>query len=379
MRDLFLLDPSVVFLNHGSFGACPRPVFECYQAWQRELEQQPVEFLGRRGESLYTEARDALAAYLGTQGDNLIFVPNATAGINTAARSLRFEPGDEILTTNQEYGALEQMWRYIQREQGVQIIHQTLPLPATDAAGMVEALWQGVTERTRVIYLSHITSPTALILPVQEVCRRAREAGILTIVDGAHASGQIPLNLDDLGADFYGGNCHKWLNSPKGAGFLYVRPEHHDVIDPLVISHGWSSDTLFERTSWQGTRDIAAYLSVPEAIRFQQEHDWDSVRTRCHDLAIDTMQRICDLSGQAPIAAPEFFAQMVTAPLPDVDAEALKQRVYDDYRVEVPIFAHHERVFVRVSIQGYNTRADADALVDALAHCLNGTTGHADE
>ena len=282
LRELFLLRPDVVFLNHGSFGACPRPVFEAYQQWQLELERQPVEFLGRRFGGLLREAREALAAVVGARADDLVYVPNATTGLNAVARSLRLAPGDEVLTTNHEYGALDRTWRFVCARRGATYVNRPLPLPISSADEVIEQLWAGVTERTRVLFLSHITSPTALILPVQELVRRARAVGIITIVDGAHVPGQIPLNLEALGADFYAGNCHKWLNSPKGSAFLYARKEVQPLVEPLVVSWGWQpeSSTLLSLDSngsspfvlqheWQGTRDIAAYLSVPAAIEFE--------------------------------------------------------------------------------------------------------------
>lgn len=367
MRDQFLLDPDVVFLNHGSFGACPRLVFERYQAWQLELERQPVEFMGRRYNELLAEARTALGRFVGSAPDNLIFVPNATAGLNTVARSLNLRAGDEILMSDHEYGALNLMWDYIARETGAELVVQKLPLPVQDEADLVEAIWRGVSPRTRVLFLSHITSPTALILPVEELIRRARTRGIFTMIDGAHVPGQLPLTLDELGVDFYSGNCHKWLCAPKGSAFVYISPERHALIEPLIISWGWDKETLPERTRWQGTRDISAYLSVPAAIQFQQDNDWSTVQKRCHDLAIDVMLRACAIVGEAPLAMPRFFGQMVAIPLPHAtDATQLKHYLYEEHRIETPITHHEGRLYLRVSIQGYNTASDAQILCDAL-------------
>ena len=212
-KELFLLDPEIVFLNHGSFGATPRPVFDAYQNWQRELERQPVEFLGRRFNNLMRDARAALAAYVHADAADLIYAPNATTALNIVARSLRLNPGDEILTTDHEYGALDRTWRFIARKTGAVYRAQPIPVPITTPEDFVARLWAGVTPRTRVVFLSHITSPTALIFPVAEICRRARAAGIISIVDGAHTIGQIPLNLEEIGADFYASNLHKWLFS----------------------------------------------------------------------------------------------------------------------------------------------------------------------
>jgi len=370
----------IAFLNHGSFGARPRAVFETCQAWQRELESQPVEFLGRRISGLLTEARASLAAYVGAQADNLVFVPNTTHGINIIARSLDLRPGDEVLLTDHEYGAVERTWRFICGQRGAQVRTQPIPLPVTTSEAMIEALWAGVTERTRVLVVSHITSPTALIFPVAEICQRAAQQGILTVVDGAHAPGQIDLNLEEIGTDFYVGNCHKWLCAPVGAGFLYARPERQPMLQPLVVSWGWQAiepgpSPFQDYFEWIGTDDPAAYLSVPSAIDFQARHDWPTVRAACHRLAADARERIGALTGLPHIApdSPDWWAQMFAAPLPIHDAEAaksLKQRLWDEYAVEAPITEWRDQFFIRVSIQAYNSPRDVDRLLDALTHLL---------
>src|SRR3990172_2764961 len=222
LKQYFLLDPSVVFLNHGSFGATPKPVFKEYQRWQRELENQPVEFLGRRQTDLMRFSREALGKYLGTSAENLVYTQNATIALNIVARSLKLGAGDEVLSTNHEYGAMDRTWHFLSKERGFTYINQPVDLSSQDA--FLESFWQGVTSHTRVVFLSHITSPTATIFPVEKIIQLARPKGIITMIDGAHVPGQLPLQLDSLGADFYGGNLHKWLCAPKGAGFLYSRP-----------------------------------------------------------------------------------------------------------------------------------------------------------
>jgi isopenicillin-N epimerase len=382
LRRYFLLDASVAFLNHGSFGACPRPVFETYQGWQRELERQPVEFLGRRLDGLLDEARAAVAAYVNAGGDELVFVPNATTGLNVVARSLDLRPGDEILTTDHEYGALDLTWAHVCAKTGARYVPCRVPLPVTTPEDVIERVWAAVTPRTRVLFLSHVTSPTALTFPVAELCRGARAAGILAVVDGAHAPGHLPLDLAAIDADAYAGNCHKWLCAPKGAGFLHVRPELHERMESVTVSWGWAEDTRHSwvrRSQWQGTLDFAAYLSVPAAIRFQAEHRWDAVRARCHALAGEARRRISDLTGLAPIA-PErteapWFGQMAAAPLPPVDVVALKTRLYDEDQVEVPLHRWGDHTLIRVSIQGYNDGGDVDRLVDALGRLLPEVTG----
>jgi isopenicillin-N epimerase len=379
MKQLFLLDPAIIFLNHGSFGACPAKVLESCQWWQREMERNPVAFLGRGSSALLAQARSVLAEYLGANPEHLVYVPNATSGVNTVARSLPLLAGDEILTTDHEYGACDNTWEFVCRRTGAQYVSVAIPLPFR-AEEFTERVWACVTARTRVLYLSHITSTTALILPLAELCRRARKAGILTLIDGAHAPGQIPLNLDELGADFYTGNCHKWLCAPKGAAFLHARPEHHRLLDATVVSWGYSQassgqtgaeaytgSTLLERRlQWQGTRDLAPFLTVPAAIEFQVRHDWERVRRECHALAAETLRRLCALTGLRPVCEEADFGQMVAIPVPTMDADRLKETLFDCYRIEIPVTSHQDRLFVRLSVQGYNTRADTDALVQAL-------------
>lgn len=381
LRNEFLLDPDVVFLNHGSFGATPRPVFEVYQEWQRRLEWQPVQFLGTDIGAYLAEARAGLARYLGAAADDLVYIPNATFGINVVGRSLDLGPGDEVLSTDHEYGACANVWEFMARRTGFRTINQNIPLPLATDAEIVEQLWAGVTPRTKVIFMSHITSPTAVRFPVAAVCARAREAGILTVIDGAHAPGQTPLDLEAIGADFYTGNCHKWLCAPKGSAFLHARPAVQHLIEPLIVGWGWGEGRTFtfgtdflDSIQYPGTNDYAAYLAVPAAIEFQAKHDWPSVRARCHALAAQAIGRINELTG-LPSLYPESdgdsFHQMAIAALPPIaDLPAFKKRLYDEFRVEIPCIQWGERQFIRISVQGYNNEADLDALLAALAAML---------
>jgi isopenicillin-N epimerase len=379
LREEFLLNPDIIYFNHGSFGATPRLVFESYQRWQRELENQPTEFFGRRAPGLLDQSRAALAEFLGTASLNLAYVTNATTGLNVIARSLDLQPGDEILATNHEYGALDRTWRFNGQKRGYKYINHPLPLPVSTRAAFVDEFWKGVTESTRVIFISHITSPTGLIFPVEEVCQRARSEGILTIIDGAHAPGQIPLNLDKLGADFYIGNLHKWLCAPKGTGFLYARPEVHPMIEPLIISWGWgkeepSQTPLVDYVEFQGTRDVSAFLAVPDAILFFQEHDWDRVRSDCHEILKETLAKIASFTGLPPISpiTGEWYSQMACAPIPvDVECPEIHRRLYDDFGIEIPVLEWNGHKLVRISFQAYNTIEDAFALVNALQVLLD--------
>src|SRR5512143_927889 len=318
----FLLDPDICFLNHGSFGATPREVFQEYQRWQRELERQPVEFLGRRHNGLMRASRAALAAYFKTDPDNLVYTQNVTIAVNIVARSLGLGPDDEVLASDHEYGACDRTWRFLSRQRGFKYINRPVGVPLVSRESLVEDFWLGVTPRTRVIFLSHLTSSTAIRFPIEEICRRARAAGILTLIDGAHGPGQIPLDLPALGADFYGGNLHKWLCAPKGAGFLYARPEVQDLLQPLIVSWGYESDepsgsTFIDHHEWWGTRDIAAFLAVPAAIEFQAAHDWDSVRRACHEMLAELLDRINRLTGLRCFYPDDgWYVQVAAAPLP---------------------------------------------------------------
>jgi isopenicillin-N epimerase len=351
VKDLFLLDPSVVFLNHGSFGACPRPVFEAYQGFQRELERQPVEFLGRerRFPELLDGARTQLASYVGAAPGNLIFATNTSAALNAVIRSLDLHAGDEVLLGDAEYGGMEPLWEFVARRTGA--VLRRRPFAELDPG-----------PRTRVVFCSHIEWTSGRVNDVASLCARARAAGALSIVDGAHAPGQISLDLEAIGADVYAGNCHKWLCAPKGSAFLYARPEAQTLIDPPVISWDFAEGAAFhELNRWQGTRDPAALLAVPAAIEFQAAHDWQAVRERCHALLV----RVRDEIGLEPLT--DTFVQMLGFRLPVADGDAFRRDLYKRNRIEVPVVETRDGWTLRVSIQGYNDESDADALVAALA------------
>lgn len=348
MKESFLLDPGVVYLNHGSFGACPRPVFEAYQRWQRELERQPVEFLAleRRFPALLDEARRALAAYVGADAANLAFAPNATSALNAVVRSLELGPGDQALVGDAEYGGMQLLWEFVRRRTGVTLERRSFADLEPDA-------------HTRVVFCSHVEWSTGRVNDLTQLVAACRASDTLLIVDGAHAPGQLDLNLEELGADVYAGNCHKWLCAPKGSAFLYARPEVQDLIDPAVVSWDWLDGAAFhERHRWQGTRDPSAYLTVPAAISFQAEHDWAAVRRRCHELLA---------SVQVPFEPlTDTYLQMRGFRVEHADPPALKRRLYEEHRVEVPIFETEAGWVLRVSVQAYNDAGDLERLVAAL-------------
>ena len=378
LRREHLLDPEVAFLNHGSFGACPRPVFERYQAWQRELENEPIDFFDRRLPALLDTARGALANYVGCSAEDLAFVQNATTGVNLAARALGLGPGDDVLATDLEYGACDLAWDWVCRRAGARYVRAPITLPVRDRSDVVDALFAAATERTRVVYVSHVASGTGLVLPVEEIVARARELGLVTVIDGAHAPGQVPVNLAGLGADYYSGNAHKWLCAPKGAGFLHVQPERQERVDAAIVSWGYGEENAFsDRIEKQGTRDPAAWLTVQDAIQFQTDRDWDAVRDRSRQLARDARRELCDLLRTEPLAPESMVAQMATVRLPRPSPE-LSARLFVRHRVEIPV-GGTEQDLLRLSVAGYTTRDEIDRLSAALARELDAEHGQKDE
>ncbi len=366
LRREFLLDPEVAFLNHGSFGACPRPVLERSQAWQRELEREPVDFIVRRQPSLLAEARGALAAYVGAAPADLAFVPNATTGVNLAARSLELRPGDEVLATDLEYGACDLAWEWVCRRTGARYVRAETPRPLHGPGDVVDALFSRVHDRTRALFVSHVTSESALVLPVGEIVARARAAGLATIVDGAHAPAQVPVDVDALDADFYAGNCHKWLCAPKGAGFLHVRRDRQERVDAAIVSWGYEEGESFvDRLERQGTRDLAAWLSVPDAIAFQAEREWDAVTARSRALTLAARRELCELLGTEPPAPEGMLAQMATVRLPRPDP-GLSDRLFAEHRIEIPV-VDPARDHLRLSVAAYTREDEVERLLSALA------------
>jgi len=379
MRDRFLLDPNVVFLNHGSFGACPREVLAAQRRWQDEMERNPVEFLGRRSAALLRQAREALGGWVGAPADELVFVPNATTAVNVVARSLDLRPGDEVLATDHEYGACEAAWQRVCAATGAVYRRVSVALPF-ERGHFVHDLLAQATPRTRLVYASHIGSTTALVFPVAELCAAARARGLMSLIDGAHAPGQIDLDLDAIGADFYAANLHKWVCAPKGSGFLHARAEHHERLHALVTSWGYAPDsgghsgfdaylghsTLERRLQWQGTRDLSAWLAVPAALDFHRR-ELAPLHERGHALGAALLQRVAAQQGLAPIAPGSDHALMFPLPVRACDPEALRRQLFDRHRIEVPVTTHRGRCFVRVSVAGYNSEAELQALEAALA------------
>ena len=372
MKELYHLDPSITFLNHGSFGACPKPVFEVYQNWQRKLEQQPVEFMAIKVYDFLEEARHALGDYVGCHGDDLIFVTNPTTAVNTVIRSLDLGLDDEVLMTDMEYGSLVRTWEHYAQDKGFSIVQQFTPVPLTTHEDYIEHFWKAVTERTKIIYLSEITSSTGLILPVVAICKKAKEAGIMTIVDGAHVPAHIPLNIAEMDPDVYVGACHKWLSAPKGSSFLYVKKSLQETIEPLIISWGSEVDPspspFIYESQYQGTWDPSAFLTVPAAIQFQQEHDWNSERERSRVLNRETRDRIYEIIDSESICpnTEEWLGQMASIITNIENGLDFKRRLMDEYKIEIPVFPWGDKILFRTSFNAYNDENDADRLIEVL-------------
>lgn len=365
------MNSDVVFLNHGSFGACPKPVFTAYQDWQKALEAQPVQFLSDVYSHL-KKARVDLGDFIGCEADDLFFVRNPTTAINTVIKSLDLEPGYEVLSSDHEYGALIRAWNWFQDEKGYEFIQRKITLPVSSHEEFVDQFWQGVTSRTKIIFLSHITSPTGLIFPVDEICRRARSSGIMTIIDGAHVPGHIPLDIRKLDPDVYTGACHKWLSAPKGSTFLYVKRELQEKIDPLVISWGKDVDPspspFIYENQYQGTHDPSAYLAVSDAIKFQQDNNWELVKKRCRSLTRSTRDEVLAVLGTPAICpnTDEWLGQMASVFIPHNEGMQLKNDLLSKFKIEIPVFQWQDKNFLRFSINAYNNEADTEHLVSAL-------------
>lgn len=388
---LFALDPQVVFLNHGSFGSCPLEVLDYQNELRLRLERQPVRFLQRELESRMDKARSRLAEFIGSDADDLVFVSNATSGVNTVLRSIDIQPGDELLVTDHEYNACRNALNYSAEKNGAKVVTISLPFPLKSKDEVIEAVLSHVSVKTRLLLIDHVTSPTALVLPVAEIVKHFEERGIETLVDGAHAPGMIPLNMEQLGATYYTGNCHKWICAPKSAGFLYVRRDRQKAIRPLAISHGANSPrtdrSRFQiEFAWTGTRDPSAILSVPHAIDTMSRMvsgGWSAVMERNRALALAARNVLC-LTFNLDSPAPEdMIGSMAAVPLPDsTRKEPASPPLFPDHwqdelmarcQIEVPMvpWPHFPRRLVRVSAQLYNSLPQYDLLAEGIKELVD--------
>jgi isopenicillin-N epimerase len=381
-RSRMLLDPSAINLNTGSFGPLPRVVFERVTALRQRLAEEPMDFLLRGAPPLLWEARERLAHFVGGDARRLVFMVNVTAAINLVASSLPLASPGEILLTDHEYGAMHWCWERAAQRLGLSIRTFPLPLLPSSPGQIVEAARSAMSERTRLLFFSHVLSPTGMILPARELCAEARRRGILTVVDGAHAPAFLPLNLEEIGADYYGANCHKWLLAPTGTGFLYAPRDGLERLRPLQVSWGWRPDRarLDERDEFgstprlrlfefEGTRDPCAWLAIPAAIDFQAELGWERIRARIAELTGHVRRHLTGpvgLPARTP-AAPQLHGAMLSFRLPGhIEAPVLRRRLWEEYRIEAPIVERPDGLLLRTSTHFYNTEAEVDRLAEAL-------------
>jgi len=377
LKKLFQTDPSVTYLNHGSFGACPEPVFADYQKWQRLLEFEAVRYYDEGVYQYVKKSREALGSYVSCNADDIVFIPNPTYGINLVAQNMQLNPGDEILTTDLEYGAMDYTWEHFCEKAGAKYVRQNIRLPLESKESFIANFWEGFTERTKIIFISQITSATGLILPVREICDEARRRGLIIIVDGAHVPGHIPLSIAELDPDFYTGACHKWMLTPKGSSFLYVKKNFQPLNDPLVISWGYKKhnalhNTFLDYHQFNGTRDYAAYLTLPYAIEFLETNNWNMVSEICRGLVREFAPQMCEIAKSKPLAplTEEFFGQMFSIPVKVSNPAATKKRLIDEFGIEVPVTVRGTDFFIRYSVNAYNTAEDLSILRAALEQIL---------
>jgi isopenicillin-N epimerase len=374
LKDQFLLRPDIHFLNFGSFGATPKPIFEKYQDWQRLLEAEPVQFIAFDGYQYLADSRAVLAKFLNcADKDDLVYVTNPSFAINMIAKSFPLEAGDEILTTDIEYGACDRTWEYYCKKKGATYRKQKINLPIVDKAQFIEDFFKGCNEKTKAIFISHITSATGLILPAEEICAIAKAKGLITIVDGAHAPAHIPLDLSKIQADFYTGACHKWMMAPKGCSFLYATKSVQPICDPMIVSWGYqaakpSHSNFLDYHQMIGTRDFSAFLTVATCIEFMEQHNWKAVGQKCHEMVLEHAPRFFALFNSKPICPlnSEWIGQMISIPIQTPDPEKLQRSLFLDYKIEVPIMRQGDDVYLRYSMNAFNTVEDLDALYSAI-------------
>lgn len=374
LKSEFLLDPTITFLNFGSFGATPKPIFEKYQQWQRVLEAEPVQFIAFDGYQYLANSRAVLANFLHcSDKDDLVFVTNPSFAVNIVAKNFPLEKGDEILATDIEYGACDRTWDYYCNKAGAKYVRQHINLPITTKEQFIEDFFKGVTTKTKAIFISHITSATALIFPIKEICAMAKEKGLITFVDGAHGPAQVEVNLDELQVDFYTGACHKWMMAPKGCSFLYAHKTVQHLCDPLVVSWGYkalkpSHSNFLDYHQMIGTRDFSAFLCVEDCLAFMKKHDWKSVAKACQELVIKNASRFYELLGTSPISplTTEWIGQMVSIPIKTKEPEQLQRKLFTAYKIEIPVMRQGEDVYLRYSINAFNSEAQLDTLYNAL-------------
>jgi isopenicillin-N epimerase len=383
------ISPEIIFLNHGSFGACPKEVLKYQKKIRNRLEQEPVRFFIRESEDLLYKSKKILAGFVGAENNNIVFVQNATSGVNTVLKSLKFNRNSHILITNHIYIACKNTVDFIASKSGVKVDIAEVDFPVKSPDKIIEHILQKVDKNTRIALIDHVTSPTGIIFPIKKIVDELNSMGIDTIVDGAHAPGMFPLNIQDIGAAYYTGNCHKWICSPKGAGFLYVRPDKQKEIFPLTISHlpgdAYTEMTDFQyRFSWAGTQDISSYISVGKAIQYMDsivEGGWNEIMKRNRNLVLKARQILCsELDIKIP-CPDEMIGTLVSLPLPEDTSnydfkslfiEPVYKELFEKYNIEtVTLFwPEYPKKLFRVSAQLYNSEEQYKYLAEVLKKIL---------
>ena len=384
LKTQFQINPEITFLNHGSYGACPLPVFENYQKWQELMERDPVKFMTKDVYKHLKISRNELSKFVNCDKDDIVYFPNPTHAVANIISNISINPGDQVLTTNLEYGSCDRMWFFHANQNQYEYKQSEIKLPIEDDDSFLDNFWKYSNSNTKYIFISHITSGTGMILPIEKIMIEAKKRGIRTIIDGAHVPGHIDLDIKKLDPDYYVGACHKWLCSPKGVSFLYIKRELQDEIQPYLKSWGWGEEfpefknSTEKKTNsrfqnifqWQGTRDMSAFICVPAAIEFQKLYKWAEIRDRCNKMIIDARNRITEITKIPKICPDEYLGQMTTIIFPFNDHIKLKETLYNDYNIEIPTYTKDGYTAFRISLQGYNNQRDVDILIDALTNIL---------
>jgi len=380
----FVLDPDPIYLAHGSYGGCLKLAFEDRLIWHKKLESNPHQFLVYESSHEIQKSRERLGQYLGCNQSNLVYFPNPSTALNAVIRSLNLTKNDEVLTTNHEYGALDKTWQYYSSKKGFHYKKINIDIPFDDKQKFIKSFLENINNNTKLIFLSHITSSTALIFPVKEICKLAKEHNILTVIDGAHGPTQVDFSISDIKPDIYVGACHKWMCSPKGVSFLYANKTIQESIDPLVISWGWDSDTpgkskFIDYHQYQGTNDVSAYLTIPKIIDFFKINKWQNIQNKCHELVINFLKEYnhtidpCS-NNEKHLAQMLSFKINKNSPLVNkvcnFPYEIIKaqNQIFDYNQIRIPIIVWNQEVFMRISIQAYNKPEDIQKLIDMLNH-----------
>tara|TARA_B110000014_G_scaffold216456_1_gene170573 strand:+ start:1847 stop:3025 length:1179 start_codon:yes stop_codon:yes gene_type:complete len=383
-KDWFMIDPESVYLTHGTFGACLKVAFDSKMKWQHKIESDPFDFLNNHAINDLEYSRKILGSYLNCDHDDVVYFPNPSTALNAVIKSLKLKNGDEVLTSNHEYGSLDRTWKYYSQYKNYNYKQINIDIPYNDKNLFLDSFLNAINSKTKVIYLSHITSSTGLVFPIKEICEIARNNNIMSIIDGAHAPGQVEVDMLDINPDIYVGACHKWMCSPKGASFLYANKRIQDLIDPLVISWGWESDApgksqFLDYHQYQGTNDVSAYLTIPEIVNFFKEHKWNKIQKQCHSLILDFLKNNQE-QLETCSTNPEHLAQMLSFKV-NKNSQLLKSifkspngiieaqnKIFDYNQIRIPIIIWNQEIFTRLSIQAYNKPEDIEKLLDMLNH-----------